>query len=652
MMPPASFPVAFVAALAAFGPAPAPRPAKVPGVVWTATTAANAAHVDARIAEVTVFSDRARVRRRGRAPAAGIQAVRFPRLPGAAYLDTIRVSVTGGRVLRVEATPVQREQSSVAQAARLRDALDAVADRLAEIDDRRATDDWEIGFLRALAPAPLVPEDKREGRKNPSADVASWWKALDFIGERTRAASGHILTAQGERAQLVKEKQRLLADYKAINRVGLAMADQDIDVVAVVEVDRAEAPLELEYFIPGARWKPAYDLHFASATGQIRIETAGVVEQTTGEDWSDVALLLSTARPGRGIDLPERLAWTLGERSEFIPQLRERRPPEIYFDHIDRDRDAIVDDFDGCPDQPEDHEGTDDGCPEPESYNGNGKGPREDREPLMDLQVTRSPALARPSPAKRSILADAPALRKIFGSDPEPTTTLPLALLDKAPSEVPSSPYLPVVSAGGFDFVYRAPTKATIASSNKKIRVPLASQSFRTAFFHAATPGLAKTAFLRARVRNDGKRPLLRGPVTIFGDGEFVATGEIKTTGPGGDIDLPLGADPDVRIERHVAPSTKTTGLIMKSDETSYDVVIQVGNYKRQKVTIEIVDQLPRSERDKVEVKLLGAQPAALGAPDADGLIRWRLELPPGATQTVKLSYRIIRPKGWELNQQ
>jgi len=33
-------------------------------------------------------------------------------------------------------------------------------------------------------------------------------------------------------------------------------------------------------------------------------------------------------------------------------------------------------------------------------------------------------------------------------------------------------------------------------------------------------------------------------------------------------------------------------------------------------------------------------------------LIRWRLVLPPGATQTVKLSYRIIRPKGWELNQQ
>ena len=148
-----------------------------------------------------------------------------------------------------------------------------------------------------------------------------------------------------------------------------------------------------------------------------------------------------------------------------------------------------------------------------------------------------------------------------------------------------------------------------------------------------------------------GLDPVLRGPVSIFGDGEFVAVGEIQTTGPGGEIELPLGADANVRIERTVVPNTKTTGLILKSDETSYDVVVQVANYKKQKVTIEIVDQIPRSKSDKIEVKLLGAQPAAVGASDADGVVRWRLQLAPGATQTVKLSYRISRPRNWQLNQ-
>jgi uncharacterized protein (TIGR02231 family) len=214
-----------------------------------------------------------------------------------------------------------------------------------------------------------------------------------------------------------------------------------------------------------------------------------------------------------------------------------------------------------------------------------------------------------------------------------------------------SDPYLPAVSAGGLDYVYQAPTRVTIPSSTKQVRIPLASQTFQAAAFHEATPALAATAFLRARVRNDGKRPLLRGPVTIFGDGELVGVGEIQTTGPGGDIEFPLGADQDVKLVRQVVPSTKTTGMIMKSEETTYDVQIQVANYKKQKITVEIADQIPRSQRDKVQVQLLGVQPAATGAPDADGVIKWRVALAPGATQTLKLSYRITRPKDWQLYQ-
>src|SRR5262249_6538214 len=115
------------------------RADKVPGVVMSPKTAESAPLVDARIAEVTGVSDRAGVRRRGRAAAgtrAGIGLVRFPSLPGAVFLDTIRVSAADGRVLRVEATPVERERLSIAQAAKLLDALDAASDRLVEIEDR------------------------------------------------------------------------------------------------------------------------------------------------------------------------------------------------------------------------------------------------------------------------------------------------------------------------------------------------------------------------------------------------------------------------------------------------------------------------------------------------------------------------------------
>jgi uncharacterized protein (TIGR02231 family) len=255
---------------------------------------------------------------------------------------------------------------------------------------------------------------------------------------------------------------------------------------------------------------------------------------------------------------------------------------------------------------------------------------------------------------EESAVAMAPPPPSIRMHKSVPGSSMSLALLDTAsarPAPTFGDPLLPAVTAGGLSYVYQAPTATPIPSTGRQIRVPLASQTFAAAAFHEATPALAPTAFLRARVRNDGKRPLLRGPATIFSDGELVGVGEVQTTGPGGDIEFPLGADEDVRLVRQVVPSTKTTGLIMKTDETIYDVQIQVGNYKKKKVAIELRDQVPRSTNAKVEVKLLATDPAPVAAPDGDGVVRWRLELAPGATRTVHLRYQISRPKGWQLYQ-
>ncbi len=691
---------------------PQARAEKVPEIVLGPNAGDAALIVEARIAEVTVFSDRARVRRRGRAAmktggigatgpdsaaGAGIHVVRFPDLPGAVFLDTVRVATTGARVLRVEAKPVERERLSIAQASKLLTDLDTVNDRIVELDDRCRTDEWEVALLGRLTPAPGVPEDKREGRKNLSVDVPSWWKALDFTGQRATGARMRLVKLQDERRGLGAERERLLADIDKLNRGGFS--DRGVEVIAVLELPRANVAgvdLELEYFIPGARWKPAYDLHFASALGRLRVETAAVVDQATGEDWEQAALVLSTAMPGRGIDLPELLTWTLGERSEFVPQLRPRRAPfveprlpgpsaapiagsaravdvEIVRMRLaqaagEARNQAQTMSFGTTagmkPGRPA-HEDLDSLPEAAENAPGVASRLAKSRPMPAPMPLSAAPAIASVAPVRamaafeESELNEAVTVRprakreKSASSGPS-VVSVPLALFDAAASrqgQTLSDPFLPAVSAGGLDYVYQAPTPATIPSSGKQIRIPLGSQSFRAAAFYEATPALAATAFLRARVRNDGKRPLLRGPAAIFGDGEFVGQGEIQTTGPGGDIDFPLGADQDVRLVRQVVPTTKTTGLIMKSDETTYDVQIQIGNYKKHNVTVEILDQIPRSRRDKLEVKLLDTQPAPVGPPDADGVLRWRLEVPAGTTRTIKLGYRIVRPKGWRLFQ-
>jgi len=694
---------------------------KVPNVAVTADAADEASRADAPIVEVTVFSDRARVRRRGRVPleAAGVGVVRLPDLPGATFLDTIRVSAGGGRVLRVEATPVERERLGIAQAVKLLDALDAARDKIAELDDRVTADEWEVAFLDRLAPAPPVPEEKREGRKGLLVDVAAWGKSLDFIGQRAGASRARLAHLAGERQALVDERERLRAEIGKLDRGGFSR--RVVTVVAVLEARAGAAPLDvqLEYFVPGASWKPAYDLHFASAHNQVRLETAAVVEQATGEDWEAASLSFSTAVPGRGIDMPELLTWTLGERSEFVPRLRPREPlraePLLPFptapdseraqaravelallrerlalarvpaadkknrqsteDEAEKARikqlvaeDMAVAGLDGdsAPPPPpprryafeaEELASADKAPPRVQmghlsarrqvvqkSYEASDdEGEAEEQVSLVSriARVFKSKsAPARPAPP-------APEKRETF-------QTLALALNDGTqPRRAPhfSDPYLPAVSGGGLDYVYAAPVPTTVPSTGKQMRIPLVARTFRAAVFHEATPALAATAFLRARVRNDGERPLLRGPVVLFGDGELVGQGEIRTTGPSGDLELPLGADQDIRLVRQVVHSTKTTGLLRKSDETTYEVRIQVGNYKKQPATVEVIDQVPRSRNDDIDVQLLGTSPAPRAAMDIDGTLRFRLDIPAGATRTIELRYKIVRPTDWILYQ-
>ncbi len=667
----------------------------VPNIVVGQTAVESAPRVEAHIAEVTVYSDRARVRRRGSVTLKpGAAVVRLPDLPGAAFVDTVRLSAAGARVLRVEAVPIERERFSIEQAKKLLEELDAVADRSAELDDRAAVDDWLVSVVTRLAPAAPVSEEKREGRKPLAVDVPSWWRALDFLGARATAARTRLAALVDERRVLVERQQKLRTDIAALNQGGFSA--RVVEVSAVLESTGGAASLELEYFVPGARWKPAYDLHYAMSKGLLRLDTTAMVEQRTGEDWTNAALLLSTATPGRGIDLPELLTWTLGEQADFVPRLRPRPAPvtaaplasappappsaRTLARGIDEDmlrariaRAATGDGYDLAKrvstDKPEAAETMSMQNSQQErrlarprsksqSYRGSGApSGAPAAAPAMEMDDEESapmPTVASAMPSPMSAVVSAPAIRSRSASQEPSYASVPLALYDVTSSRQPPTlgdPYLPAVTAGGLDYIYPAPTPVTIPSTGQELRIPLASQSFRASAFYEATPGLAATAFLRARVRNDGKRPLLRGPATIFGDGELVGVGEIKTTGPGGEIELPLGADQDIRLVRQVVPSSKTTGLIMKSEETTYDVQIQIGNYKKQAATVEVMDQVPSSRKDKVEVKLLATDPAPTAGPDADGVVRWRVDLAPGATRTLRLRYVITRPKDWVLFQ-
>ena len=77
--------------------------------------------------------------------------------------------------------------------------------------------------------------------------------------------------------------------------------------VALTTPGRLE--VSVRYGIPNAGWSPAYDARLHSVDRTVELSYFGIVRNGTGEDWNNVALTLSTARPNVGGGPPELRPW-------------------------------------------------------------------------------------------------------------------------------------------------------------------------------------------------------------------------------------------------------------------------------------------------------------------------------------------------------
>jgi hypothetical protein len=680
------------------------------GVASGSDTLQNAPLVALPVTEVVVFSDRARVTRH--APvrlAGGIQRLRLPDLPGTLLPGTLRLTATGTDVVRVETQKVQRERFGIEEVDRWLAQAESLLDQEAATRGRLRALRHELRLLAEVRVAPPVPEKDRVEKALPVA-AKSWKDALDRLA--LRQAEGRALERQieGELRVLVEERKRLQREIAARDLGGFS--DLQHVVVAVVDGRAGEATLTVEYAVPGASWRPSYELSFDPERGVARLATAGVVSQATGEAWNDIRLALSTAIPGEGIVLPQLATWTLGDDREFVPVSVPKLPlpsptplvvppasrrvadveaAPLHDLTIERmtalrtllagpDENVLGDADDqlrlGIGDLGSDGDeglGDDGDNRELERSLGSPASSAPSSLPAKKLAVPPSMPLPMSVPMEESFEsdanvddADATASRSSSSSRAAPrgpagSSSLVLSARDRWTQPDFSDPFLPAVSAGGFDVVFPAPLPVNIPHGAQALRVPLATRQDAVTTFYEATPALSTTAYLKATMKNGAGVPLLAGPAHVFVKGAFVGEAVLQTTGPGGELELPLGADEDIRITRTIVPRTKTKGFVVGTEDvTDYAITIEVANYKSRPITLRLVDQVPKTLSDKVRVEWVSSRPAPQVAVetaegpqvvDGEGLVRWMIEVPAGGTKTVSFAYRIVRPRDWKVFQ-
>ncbi len=291
-------------------------------LVLLAPAAARAA-IDVRgesaITAVTVFPGRAEVVRTIEVSLpAGQSTVVIDGLPASLIPQSIRVRGTADGALligSVESKPHFTEGVVREEERALRAELEALRDRRRGLDDRIAAARIQLKFIESIGrDGPrIIDEEIAQGRFDPEA----WQKAIGLIGAGSAGAFEQIQKAEIEKRELHK---KIAQTERRLNQVRTGRTATVTARINVETQSPAKARLRVSYQLPGASWRPLYDARLNSETGETRLVQIGEVRQHTGEDWSGVALTLSTARPAASARLPELQPWFV----DFV------QPPIIY----------------------------------------------------------------------------------------------------------------------------------------------------------------------------------------------------------------------------------------------------------------------------------------------------------------------------------
>ncbi len=267
--------------------------------VWATTQ-----DVQSNVDHVTIFRDRAEVERLADVElSSGNNTLIFSAIPQSLNTDSLKVSGKGSSAFELMSVQYKTRilEQDVSQSVQALNDQIKDLERKSKVLNRRKE--------RLEAQIELLSEVKLNG-ENPKSDhvltprsAKEIQELLTFVGDNGSKLDTELNAIEND-LQETAEKIALL--QSRLSQFGSAKKTESIVEVKLNAHGAGRAQLRLGYQVGGASWVPDYNLNRTTGakTQSFDWETFGNIAQSTGEDWNNVEVVLSTARPQMGIARP------------------------------------------------------------------------------------------------------------------------------------------------------------------------------------------------------------------------------------------------------------------------------------------------------------------------------------------------------------
>lgn len=638
--------------------------------------------LDSKITELTIFFDGAQVTREAKIKVQkGKYLYTLKRLPAELNPQSIQINNGGkGEILSVkhQLSHPKRKNATVEKFE-------------LQIEDKQ----YEIRSLENKITVLNTEKNILLENSNPSKGKSGRSIAeIKEMAEYYRLRLNEInIEKLGLKRQVSKLKEHIADLYVAMNKV--VVDENKIYSEISFSLDAKEpitANFEISYFVASAGWEPIYDFRVKDVNEDLNLVYNANIYQSTGEDWTNVNITLSTDRPSLSNEQEDLEPWYINRPQRKVAKEKYEAnlgmgvirgevtdansgEPLPFVNVVLNDNGKQVlgtsTDFNGYytlkPVRPGYYDLA-------FSFVGYGSQTIEsirvkeniitfqdaDLAAALDLDeveivqyskplINRDASSSGASISMRGSRASSDSYY-IDGVKVSGATSLPKSAVSTSyGGGSRQNNERTALQLSGFSGVenitsleYKIDIPYSIPSDGNEYLVKIREVRVPVDYVYSAVPKMEKDVFLIAHVKDWEDLDLLSGNSSIYFKGTFTGNSYIDASSLKDTLSISLNRDKNIVVERTLLKEKTEKQLIGKSAKETFYWKITVKNNRSRESKIILEDQLPLSELKSIEVEEIELSGAEVN--ERTGNLKWEFSLKAGEKKTLDVVYSIKYP--------
>lgn len=592
--------------------------------------------VETDVKEAVVFLDGAQVLRQENIELSkGITIVKFVNLSPFIDVKSIQVKTKG----QVTVLSVKHQQNYLNKSVKSEE-LSQLGNKLELIRSKITLENTYISVIKEVL---AFLEDNREiGGKNQQLSLSNLQQTADYYSKKLTSLKLKEVERKATLAKLYKQQNDIRNQMRNLSN------EKEYPTGEVwVKVDAKSSEsyaMELTYLVNNVSWFPTYDIRARSINEPIKLIYKANVTQNTRVDWENVRLTFSTADPNVSGVAPILQPYYLNYNS--LPPTYKNKVNSISGRVTDSDGEVL-------PGTSIVIKGTTIGTASDMDGKYNLTLPSNASHLVYSFVGFKAKTLPISSEHMNVILEeDNSALNEVVvtgftgkskylemvDDDMEMEEMIPITRQEL------NSPPIPLEQVENRTSVnFEIMTPYSIKSENKKFTLDMDSYELSAFYEYHCIPKIEKDAFLLANIVNWEKYNLLDGEANVFFEDTYIGKTLLDLRYASDTLQISLGRDKKVVVEREKIKDFSKKRLLGKKKEETLVWKTTVKNNKNQEIKMILIDQVPVSTLDEIEVNVLEQTGAKYNT--ESGMIKWEFKLKPSDKKELKLRYLVKYPK-------